>query len=275
MTPLGHAVIDPPRRLVLLGHPVSHSISPRIQNAALRAAGIPLEYSALDVEPEKLDDVLRALSMEGAAGNVTIPHKEAVAARCSRLTDLARRVGAVNTFWHEAGRLVGDNTDVGGLEATVRALLGGAVSGARVAVIGAGGGAAAVLAAAEGWGGVRAFVHNRDMTRARRLVSRFDRIATVAPSLEDALAGAVLVVNTTPIGMRDDRVPVPIALLPDGAAVFDLVYRAGETPWVSAARAAGHRAADGMGMLVEQGALAFTRWFGVEPDRGAMWRAMH
>jgi shikimate dehydrogenase len=266
--------MDRPRRLVLLGHPVAHSISPRIQNAALRAAGIPLEYSALDVAPSALDDVLRTLAAEGAAGNVTIPHKEAVAARCVRLSDLARRVGAVNTFLHEDGRLVGDNTDVGGLDATVRALLGGARHDARVALIGAGGGAAAVLAAAEGWGSARVRVHNRNMTRARQLVSRFDRIAVPAPTLQEALDGATLVVNTTPVGMRDDEFPVSIDLLPEGAAVFDLVYRVGETAWVTAARNAGHRAADGMGMLVEQGALAFTRWFGVEPDRGAMWRAM-
>jgi shikimate 5-dehydrogenase len=147
--------------------------------------------------------------------------------------------------------------------------------GARVALIGAGGGAAAVLAAAEGWGDAQVRVHNRNMTRAQQLVSRFDSIATVAPSLEETLRGAALVVNTTPVGMRDADFPVPIDLLPEGCAVFDLVYRAGETAWVTAARAAGHRSADGMGMLVEQGALAFTRWFGVEPDRGAMWRAMH
>jgi shikimate dehydrogenase len=267
--------MDGPRRLVLLGHPVAHSISPRIQNAALRAAGLGLEYSALDVPPLALDDVLAMLAAEGAAGNVTIPHKEAVAVRCTRLTALARRVGAVNTFWHEDGRLVGDNTDVGGLDATVRALLGDAMRGARVALIGAGGGAAAVLAAAEGWGGARVLVHNRNMTRARQLAARFEPIAATAPSVEDALRGATLVVNSTPIGMRDADFPVPIELLPQGAAVFDLVYRAGETAWVTAARAAGHPAADGMGMLVEQGALAFSRWFGVEPDRDAMWRAMH
>ena len=268
-------MIDRPRRLVLLGHPVAHSISPRIQNAALRAAGLPLEYAALDVSPSALDETLRALAAEGAAGNVTIPHKEQVAARCARLTDLARRVGAVNTFWHEQGRLVGDNTDVGGLDSTVRALLGDTLRGARIALLGAGGGAAAVLAAAEGWGDARVRVHNRNMTRAHQLVSRFESVATAAPSLEEALRGATLVVNTTPVGMRDDGFPVPIESLPEESAVFDLVYRPGETAWVTAARAAGHRSADGMGMLVEQGALAFTRWFGLEPDRAAMWRAMH
>jgi shikimate dehydrogenase len=112
------------------------------------------------------------------------------------------------------------------------------------------------------------------MDRAERLAARFASVAEVAHALSDALRDATLVVNATPVGMRDDAHPVPLALIPPGAAVFDLVYRAGETAWVTAARNAGHRAADGMGMLVEQGALAFTRWFAREPDRAAMWRAM-
>lgn len=268
-------MIDPPTRLVLLGHPVAHSVSPRIQNAALRAAGLPVVYEAMDVPPADLDATLRALARERAAGNVTIPHKEAVAARCAMLTPLAERVGAVNTFWHEEGRLFGDNTDVGGLDQTVRALLGGEVAAARVALIGAGGSAAAVLAAAERWGGARVAIYNRHMARAEQLAARFPAIAAPAPSLAVALRDATLVVNATPVGMRDRGHPVPVELLPPGAAVFDLVYRAGETAWVTAAREAGHRAADGMGMLVEQGALAFERWFGIAPDRAAMWKSMH
>jgi shikimate dehydrogenase len=148
------------------------------------------------------------------------------------------------------------------------------VHSAQVALIGAGGGAAAVLAAAEGWGASRVRIYNRHMPRAERLAVRFPMIAFATASLRDALDGATLVVNTTPVGMRDDEVPVPLEMLPPAAAVFDLVYRANETAWVTAARKAGHRAADGMGMLVEQGALAFQRWFGVEPDRAVMWRAM-
>jgi shikimate dehydrogenase len=267
-------VIDPPARLVLLGHPVAQSISPRIQNAALRSAGIALTYEARDVPPAALDAVLRELATERAAGNVTIPHKEAVAARCARLTPLAQRVGAANTYWHEGGQLVGDNTDVGGIEASVRALLGDEMQSARVALIGAGGSAAAVLAAAERWGSARVSIYNRHMDRAERLAARFPEVAEAAPSLRDALQGATLVVNATPVGMRDDALPVALELIPPGAAVFDLVYRSGETAWVTAARNAGHRAADGMGMLVEQGALAFARWFAREPDRAAMWRAM-
>jgi len=263
-----------PGRLVLLGHPVAHSRSPLFQNAALRAAGIPLVYETMDVAPDDLPRALALLREANACGNVTIPHKEAFASRCARLTAIAERCAAANTFWHEQGDLVGDNTDVGGVDAIALALLGPQRNTATVALIGAGGSAAAVLAAAEGWGNARVRLYNRNMDRADSLARRFGSVTSVAPSIGSALDGATLVVNATPVGLRDDAHPVPISELPPGAAVFDLAYRAGETSWVRAARDAGHRAADGEGMLVEQGALSFERWFGVEPDRDAMWRAM-
>lgn len=264
-----------PGRLVLLGHPVAHSASPRFQNAALREAGIPLTYETMDVPPERLDEALRALAAENAAGNVTIPHKEAVAARCVSLTAVAERCGAVNVFWHADGALCGDNTDVAGVDVMGRALLQGRCAGARVALIGAGGGAAAVLCAVERWDGAHVRLYNRHMPRAEQLAARFAPLVTSVSSVADALVGATLVVNATPIGMAYGEFPVPIESLPPEAAVFDLVYKPEETAWVRAAREAGHRAADGEGMLLEQGALAFERWFGREPDRGAMWRAMH
>jgi shikimate dehydrogenase len=180
----------------------------------------------------------------------------------------------VNTFWHEDGALVGDNTDVGGVDAIASALLGDARATARVALIGAGGSAAAVLAAAERWGSASVRLYNRNVERAHALASRFGASVQVAASVERALEEATLVVNATPVGLRDDELPVPIEALPRDAAVFDLVYRANETSWVRAARDAGHRSADGEGMLVEQGALSFQRWFGIEPDRNAMWRAL-
>ncbi|MHB1223880.1 MAG: shikimate dehydrogenase [Gemmatimonadaceae bacterium] len=263
-----------PFRLVILGAPVAHSLSPAMQGAALAAAGIPLRYEALHVEPADLAGTLASLVSEGAAGNVTIPHKEAVAALCDEATDVARRVGAVNTFWSADGRLLGDNTDVGGFDALARHNIGAVTSDLTVAVIGAGGAAAAVLVAVADWPGSSVRVHARGAERARELVRRLGT-GTVATSLAEAVAGADVVVNATPLGLRDDDdFPVPLALLDSRSVLLDLVYRRGETAWVQSARADGHRAADGLGMLVEQGALAFVRWFGVEPDREAMWRAL-
>jgi shikimate dehydrogenase len=263
-----------PPRLLLLGHPVSHSLSPHMHGAALQAAGLRLGYEAMDVAPGALDAVLDALEREGAAGNVTIPHKERVFARCRRRSPLAERVGAVNTFLVDDGVLVGDNTDVGGVAATARLLVGDAPAAQRVALLGAGGSAAAVLAAVERWPGARVRVWSRTASRADALAARFGAVAEAAGTPADALAGATLIVNATPIGLAHDGMPVDPAWLPVGAAVLDLVYRAGETAWVRAARERGHRAADGLPVLVEQGALAFQRWTGVEPDRSVMWQAV-
>ena len=264
-----------PGRLVLLGHPVAHSLSPRFQNAALRRAGIPLVYEALDVAPGDLPRLLDELTAAGAAGNVTVPHKEAVAARCARRSSIAERAGAVNCFWIEGGQLVGDNTDVAGVDAAVAALLARRPRQERVALLGAGGSAAAVLCAVERWGGSGAAVYNRTMPRAEQLADRFSAVASVAPTLAAALADATLVVNATSVGMGGGAaMPAPLAQLPPGAAVLDLVYAPGETAWVRAARAAGHPARDGIVMLVEQGAAAFERWFGQPPDRDAMWASL-
>ncbi len=259
-----------PGRLVLLGHPVSHSLSPVFQNAALRASDIPLVYEALDVAGRELRSVLRQLKASNGAGNVTIPHKLAVHDLCDELTDLAAKVGAVNTFWFDSKKLHGDNTDVGGFDAAARALLGGETTEARVVVLGAGGAAASVLAAIEEWPDAKVTVVARHAERAAVLANRFADVARAEKSTERAVRDATLIVNATPVGQQDEEHPMDVALIPKSAAVLDLVYRRGGTPWVRAAREKGIRAADGLPMLLEQGALAFQRWFGKEPDREAM-----
>jgi shikimate dehydrogenase len=254
----------------LLGNPVSHSLSPIFQNAALKAAGIPLAYEALQVSEPKLRPMLRDLRRVSAAGNVTIPHKVDVHDRCDELTDLAMRAGAVNTFWFESGRLHGDNTDVGGFDAAARALLGGEPAGARITLLGAGGAAAAVLAAAEAWPGATVSIVARYAARAEALAQRFPDVGRIEKSLKRALADAILIVNATPVGQHDDAQPIDVSNISKSTAVMDLVYRRGGTPWVKAARESGNRAADGLTMLLEQGALSFRRWFGIDPDREAM-----
>jgi len=255
---------------VLLGHPVDHSLSPLFQNAALRAARIPLQYESIDVIARDLRHVMGELRTVNGAGNVTIPHKIAVHDMCYDLTPIATRVGAVNTFWHVDGKLYGDNTDVGGFDAAVRALVGGEVTGARVVMFGSGGAAAAVLAAVSAWRSAEVTLLSRNVDRAVALARRFPDVARVEKKMERALRTATLVVNATPIGQHDDNHPLDLELIPKRAAVFDLVYRRGGTEWVKAARQRGLRAADGLPMLLEQGALSFCRWFGRDPDREAM-----
>ena len=281
-----------PTRLVLLGHPVTHSLSPIFQNAALKSAGLSATYDALDVTPDALTGVLRELARAGVAGNVTIPHKETFAAACVRTTELAARVGAVNTFWHEKGKLVGDNTDVIGARIAIAALLdappaidltteqsngpGDHIARAPIPVtlLGAGGAAAAVIVALESFAPVTITVCARTPDRARTLAHRLGVLLTVIENADEAVRNAALVINCTPVGLRDNTFPVAIESLATNARVLDLIPKSGDTAWVQAARAAGHTAEDGTRMVIEQGAAAFERWFDMVPDRASMWRAL-
>jgi shikimate dehydrogenase len=267
--------VSRPSRLVLVGHPVAHSLSPRIQNAALRAAGIPLEYAGLDVTPAMLRATMRTLRAEGAAGNITIPFKQSVFEICDHVTNIAERAGAVNTFWVQDGELIGDNTDVAGFEFAARDLFESARMDLphRVALIGAGGAAAAVAAAVRDWDGTELVIWSRNPEQAEALARKY-ALAHAEPDLLAAVKGADLVVNATPIGMADEELPVPISALSRKCPVLDLVYRTGETPWVRAARDCGHPASDGLPMLVEQAARSFRRWLGTEPNREVMWGAL-
>jgi shikimate dehydrogenase len=260
---------------VLLGHPVAHSLSPVFQQAALHAAGIPLRYELLDVLPAALASVVQQLRAERAAGNVTIPHKEAMHALCDRRTPLAERVGAVNTFWvDDAGALVGDNTDVAGFDA-LAGVLGIDRAQAAVACLGSGGAAAAVCAAVVQWPRATVRLHGRSAERAQALVDRFGDRVQLAASPARALEGARVVVNATPLGLHDhDPLPIAIDALPRDACVMDLVYRRGETRFVREARAAGHPAVDGLEMLLQQGVAAFERWFARAPNVEAMRAAL-
>ena len=264
-----------PGRLVLLGHPLGHTLSPVFQNAALEAAGIPLRYEPLDVPRSVLDETIDELRRVRAAGNVTTPYKESVLLACDRLSETAKAVGAVNTFWIAVdGALVGDNTDVGGFTHAVAALLGAIPTDAHVALLGAGGAAKAVLHAMKEWQGVQVRLYTRTSIRAEELVKRFPLPIEVCRTAEQAVEQATLVVNATPVGLRDDTVPVNLHAVPRSAAVLDLAYRIGETALVRDAKARGHAASDGMTMLIEQGALAFELWFGIQPDRNAMREAI-
>jgi shikimate dehydrogenase len=263
----------PPSRLVLLGHPIAHSLSPLFQNAALRHAGLPHEYVALDVSPTDLAYTLYTLRHANAAGNITIPHTTAAYALCDALTDTARDVGAINTFWYIRDTLYGDNTDVGGFTAAAQHLIGPPRANLHITLIGAGGAAAAVAAATSHWPNATLTIWNRTPAAAHALAQRFAH-TRVNTNLAQAVTDTDLVVNATPIGLYDDNIPMDITTLPPTAAVLDLVYKRGETPFVRAARAAGHPAADGLRMLIEQGALAFHRWFDTPPNHSAMWEAV-
>lgn len=263
-------------RLLLIGHPVSQSLSPLMHNAALAAAGMSVRYEALDVTPDDLESVLAALARENCAGNVTVPHKKRAMGYMGSHSEVAHLAGAVNTFWSDGkGGLEGDNTDVSGFDAAVVELLGGMPEGARVAILGAGGAAGAVLTAIDAWPGATASVHSRDLARAAALRMRHSVVVRACSMRDPCIGDADLVVNATPIGMGNNDFPAELERLAPRAAVFDLVYGRGEeTAWVRAARERGHTASDGLRMLLHQGVAAFERWFAVPPEEAVMWQAL-
>lgn len=263
-----------PSRLVLLGSDVGSSLSPVFQQAALDAAGIRICYDAIDVVAENLAGTIADIRLLDIAGNVTRPHKVAFHDSCDVLTPIAARVGAVNTFWMNGGRLHGDNTDVGGFDTSARELVGSEPRHLSVLVLGSGGAAAAVLAAVERWPGWGAMIFSRNESQAVRLAERYRDVARVESDPERAARHAGLIVNATPVGQRDDSHPFDTSLISRQTAVMDLVYRRGETAWIKALRANGNTARDGLAMLLEQGALSFRQWFGMDPDRRAMLQSL-
>jgi len=285
------------RFAALLGDPVRHSLSPRIQNAAFRAAGVEGVYMALRTHEADLAGLLRGIARSGGCGNVTLPHKEAAARVVDRLTPAAERTGAVNTFWLEDDLVHGDNTDVIGVRRALDALLVDplpALRGRHVLLLGAGGAARAVLAALEEAGVASVRIRNRTVVRALSLVedmSPFSMPVGVEAGDGPARGGDVdaqvgldaglntgpvsLVINATRLGLGDDDAhPLAVNEIPPGAAVLDLVYRPEETRWVRDARAADHPSADGGLMLVEQGMAAFERWWGRPAPRDTFLREL-
>jgi shikimate dehydrogenase len=254
------------RLYALLGDPVAHSLSPRMQNAAFTSAGLDAIYAALRCGTDEVPGLLRALARAGGGGNVTVPHKGVAATAVDDPTPAVTRTGACNTFWLEDGRIRGDNTDVAGFLATVRRLV-PPLKGARVLLLGAGGAARAVVAALLDDGVAEIAVRNRSRVRADALIAAFNDAAEplrLAPD-DEALRRQRfdLVVNATSLGLHPgDASPLDLSGFSHVGAVLDLVYLPGETAWVRSARALGIPAADGLHMLVGQGAAAFERWFG-------------
>jgi shikimate dehydrogenase len=267
--------VSTPERLFLIGHPVSQSLSPSMHNAALEATGSATRYEALDVLPENLERTLKDLSLTRCGGNFTIPHKKAAMQSMRVVSDVAHSVGAVNTFWSDGfGAMDGDNTDVAGFDNSVRELIGEVPGAIRIAVLGAGGAAAAALTAIDRWRGATASVHARDLARAMSMRMRHSAVVRACSMRDPCLADADLVVNATSIGMGSDDTPIDISQLRPDAAVFDMVYGRNETRLVRDARDAGHRSMDGLRMLLHQGVAAFDLWFHRQPPADVMWAAL-
>jgi shikimate dehydrogenase len=266
--------------LGIIGHPVRHSLSPVMHNAALQACGLDYVYVPFDVAPEGLAAAVTGLKALGVAGfNVTIPHKTSIMQYLDQLDASADAAGAVNTVTNDCGSLIGSNTDGEGLIRSLADEFGFNVCGASIALIGAGGAARGAIAALCRAGAGRIIIANRTRERAAELVSvlgrRFPDTALSAAAgfkeLEECLSHIDLLVNTTSLGMQHDSLPiVRLTRLPRTAGVYDMVYAPPVTPLLKEAAGLGLKGANGLGMLAAQGELAFTIWTGITPPSGLM-----
>ncbi len=265
------------RVVALLGDPVSHSLSPIIQNAAFTAAGVDGVYVTLRCDRERLPALMEVIAHGGGCGNVTLPHKERAAAVVKLPSEAVRRTGACNTFWGERGQTRGDNTDVEGFRRALERFLGRSPRERRVLVLGAGGAARAVLLALIDEGVREITLYNRTVDRARAVSRRIggERVRVAHP-VEELNGGQFdLVVNATRLGLEPgDPLPLELSCLERVGAVLDLIYGDSETPFVRAAREFGVPAADGGEMLVQQGAASFERWWGREAPVDVMRAAL-
>jgi shikimate dehydrogenase len=264
------------RLAAVIGHPVRHSLSPAIHNAAFVAAGLDWTYVAFDVEPGRgraAIDALRALDIAGLS--VTMPHKDDAFAAVDRRTPVAEALAAVNCVFRDGDQLVGDNTDGAGFVDGLTIDHGVDPAGLRCVVVGAGGAARAVIHALGEAGAAEVAVVNRTTSKAEVAAALAGGVGRVG-SLAD-VGGADLVVNATSIGMGTPSpadVPVPIDALRPTQVVADLVVHPVRTPLLQAAETLGARTVDGRSMLVHQAAHAFRRWTGEEPSTTAMRRAV-
>jgi shikimate dehydrogenase len=250
----------------VLGWPVAHSRSPRLQNFWLARYGIDGAYVPLPVHPDRFESAVRALADLGFRGaNVTIPHKEAAFALCDAVSAVARRAGSVNTLTFSDGRIEGTSTDGFGFLESIREQAPGwrAADGPAV-ILGAGGAVRAVAAALLDAGCPHLTLVNRTTARAEAIAR--DLGGPVAVSAEPPLRGAALLVNGTSLGMHGEPVlEIDLAPLPPRAVVADMVYVPLETPLLAQARARGLRGVDGLGMLLHQARPGFETWFGAAP----------
>jgi shikimate dehydrogenase len=285
--------VDPPIRLGVLGDPVAHSLSPQMQNAALRACKIDMQYALFHIRANELRSALRSLrALDFIGVNLTVPHKIAAFGQIDHVEESASRAGAVNTIRLRDRKLLGSNTDGEGFLRAIRTEFSVDVRDLRVLILGAGGGTGHAIAwqcALENC--ERLVLVNRTYEKAEALAerlrpffagprvlgpaARLEATAWEEAALRAQLSDVDLVVNATPLGMSpSDPSPIPARLLAPHHMVFDCVYGPSKTSLLRAADEAGARGANGLSMLLHQGALSFSIWFDREAPIDVMRAAL-
>ncbi len=270
----------------VFGHPIGHTLSPIMHNASLHSLDMDAIYLAFDVHPDKLMSVLPSMRDMGFGGvNLTVPLKEVAFNGLDQLDDTARNLGAVNTVeFLEDGTIKGHNTDGYGFLAAVKEAFSCSVNGLSLFILGSGGAGRAVAITCAVEGAEKIAIADIDEERTLRLKEEINKIAPatdvqVIPNDKElwaeACAKAELVVQATPVGMNtDDPSLLDKTAFRSGQMIFDLVYMYPQTAFMKEAAAAGAKVANGLDMLLYQGARAFTIWTGKEPDVDAMRKAL-
>jgi shikimate dehydrogenase len=269
------------KRVVLIGHPVAHSFSAQMQQAAFDALGIDVVYELLDTSAAALQETVETLRGDDFLGaNVTIPHKERVATFVDRKSEDASATGAVNCVTKEGKRLVGHNTDVNAFRVSIDALVGKQKMPRAAVVLGAGGGARAAVHALITMGFQRVIVFNRHLHRAEGLVKHFGRSASHMELrampwhesvIESELSRTRVLVNATSVGLASDDSPIPGELLAPDLLVMDMIYNPPETRLLREAKVAGAAGVmNGETMLLQQGMDAFQLWTGQQAPADVM-----
>lgn len=274
-------------RFGLFGHPVKHSLSPVMHAASFQSLGLQAEYVCFDVQSDELAARFEACRKEGFDGlNVTIPHKEAVVSLMHKLDISARLFGAVNTVRFDPSGMTGFNTDATGFLTDLRESRRVTPEGRRVLVLGCGGAGRALAIACAREGAARIGVADRIATKAEVLAEDIAKRLPDAVSQVDVLSDdpevwgrycceCDLIVQCTQAGLHaDDASPLPAAAFHEGQLLYDLVYTSRVTTTMRAALESGADALNGAGMLVHQGAAAFTVWTGLTADTSAMRAAL-
>ena len=264
----------------IVGFPVAQSLSPAMHNAAFHHLGLNAVYVPFPVRPAQLEAAVAGLTAAGICGfNVTIPHKAAILPLLQEVVTEAAAIGAVNTVRQDRGRLIGTNTDGAGFLSSLRHDLGFDPAGKTVLLLGAGGAARGIAFAVLGAGAGRLIIANRTQERAEALAAdcraRYSRAIVEGGALTGVDDCAPhLLINATTVGMGDGRAPVDPARIGVREAVVDIVYHPAETPLLAHAKRLGLPHANGIGMLLHQGAAAFQFWTDREPPAAVMRAAL-
>jgi len=256
-------------RYGVVGHPVSHSLSPFIHAMFARETGHAMSYRPFDVRPEAFEARVREFFTDGGLGlNVTLPHKVAAAELADELTERAAHAASVNTLAFEDGRLLGDNTDGAGLVRDLCDNLGVVITNRRMLIIGAGGATRGILAPLLGLEPTAVVIANRTPERAAALAAAFaDLGVTQGAGFEDIAPEPFdVIVNATSASLSGDIPPIPAEAIGPDSVCYDLAYGRAASAFVQwATRLGCARAEQGLGMLVEQAAESFRLWRGVRP----------